>query len=244
MKTRNVPDPETALADLAGFTPALFEVMEGAMLEARDYFRRRGEKVNNWTYCCLVRYHALLLFKKHGFKPDELPNNGLCLTFGRYKIKLYKLFHDEVPPPGPSRKRQRFYKMNAQPIQDGPWQPSLLAPALMSLLSRLPGGAINLIVTWEPTKYFDLSGLSLACPKNGTHNPAKVDLFWQTSIPHPAHSLVPDEDAFVADGVPDLEISVQPTVSDEDLDISIEGADDEVSGTEEGDATDTGSGSD
>lgn len=174
MNTRNVPDAQTAMCDLAEIIPAIYDVIENATLKARDYFWAQDLVVNNAAYVALVRYHAVLQFQDRGYRPENLPNNGLCLTYGGYKIKIYKLLFKAVPPPGPSRRRQRFYNQNSYPLPAKPRQLTLLASNVLALLTRVMGEEINVIVTWEPTKQWDLHRLTLAAPKKGTYNPSST----------------------------------------------------------------------
>jgi hypothetical protein len=201
MNKAAVPSPPEVLHDLADFTPKLYDAFEGSISIAREFFDNPKHEFDLWYYCGSVRYHVKRLLLAQGFKMEDQNNTGLCLSHGRYRLKMFKTYRGEVPTPGVSKTRQRFYRQIPLPL-----------PALLQMLVDMQGGLVNLLIVWEPKNNHDLARLSLALPKYGSANSATMQ--WEVAIPHPALSMTPDE-----------------VIAVDDDDLGIQRTDEEATGT-------------
>lgn len=190
-----LPAPGEVLRDLSEFTPPLYSAFEGAISIVREFFDDPSNEFDLWYYCNSVRYQTKRLLKAEGFPMEDFSNTGLCLRYGRYRLRMFKAYRGMVPVPGISLTRQLFYCQ--LPLQMPP------LPPLLQLLADMQGGIVNLLLVWEPKPNYDLARLSYALPKYGSRNVARVH--WLHEIPHPALSLAPDE-MTAADDIDDLEI--------------------------------------
>lgn len=195
---RDVPSPKTVFTEISDLSPTLYRAFEGAMLQGRSYFENGQRSVDKWLFNDLVRYHAKCYLSSLGLTPREMNNNGLSLVHGRYTVRMLKAVDGRSPFPGPTAARQGFYQQLHFP----------LSASLLDFVTRLRGEPINLLILWEPTPAYDLSRLIVAIPKNGTHDPATVQVYWQESLPHPALTIRPDEAAASSEEFDDLDITL------------------------------------
>lgn len=175
-----IPDPDDELENLAPLIPILFEGFEAATEKASQFFESQSKPVNSALYPTLVRYYMREHLKDKGqvvdeFDREEIFNNGLCVTYGVRRIRMWKAYDDTIPPPGSSFTKQSF----------------LGQQLAMSLFGDNPKPIeLNLVILWNVNSHYRLSGLYLACPKSALHNGAAAEAYWSRPIPHPAESLV------------------------------------------------------
>src|SRR5687767_10386107 len=109
-----LPDPDDVLRELRPIIAALFTAVEDGVLLAQEFFGARQEVEEPHLYATLVRYQAKLAVDRSGqrveFDREDLANNGLCLTFGRLKLKIQKATRGGVRGPGISRSKQAFFR--------------------------------------------------------------------------------------------------------------------------------------
>lgn len=186
MKTP-IPDPETALAEMAELRPLLYEAFEVGTQVAREHFATTEASFDPWMFAHLTRFHA----KQHlirlgypvsdtgdGHSLEEIPYSGLWLRFQArerlYQIRIFKSHYGDTPSPGNSAIKQRYYQQ---------------LPVGVELTEEQQKAVVNLLVLWDVNGLHTLTGLSLVCPRNGNAAQSSVELFWSVPIPHPALSV-------------------------------------------------------
>jgi hypothetical protein len=177
MNELRVPEPEEVLDNLRDAIMVVGEVLEIGIALALDYFERGRLNPEPYHYSSLVRFKACQMLKDRMFEadlePENVRNNGICLTSGRYKLKVRKTFRGELPPAGPSLKTQQFY---LQPVQ--------------LLLFADPGAQDDpkpdrhVIILWERDMSFHLADMSLSYPQWGDEHSASE--YWRVPVVHPA----------------------------------------------------------
>lgn len=190
MSSLNVPSPEEVQQNLELILPIIHTALEHGTLKAREFFEHEDKDKNVDRYLApnLVRWWAKKYLHGAGlqvteeqaeFDLQQLPNNGLCLSFGRYRIRILKSDDGELPVPGNSVRRQNFYHQ-------------------ISIVYVTEEGALvqedvtNLIILWDISRPYNLSGLSLAYPKSGKDTKASVQVHWHVPIKHPAFAFTVD----------------------------------------------------
>src|SRR5207253_3219343 len=116
----NIPDPQNVLAELSELVPVVYSALDYGALKAREFFEREDEnhRMDRALGPNLVRYFTRKALERVGqdvqdeqdFELEPVPNNGLCLTFGRYRIRVLKSDAGDLPVPGHSKSRQAFYQ--------------------------------------------------------------------------------------------------------------------------------------
>lgn len=191
-----IPDSQKSLQDLQPITPLFYSAFEAATQNVKEFFEREAKQIDNWLAPCLVRYYAKGFLRNAGQDIDDEPydlddslsNNGLCLSYGNYQIRIWKTSDGHLPVPGPSQVRQAFFNQQ------------------LSLGFPLPVGKINLAILWSASASYGLAGLALSCPRGGKETRASVQEYWSVPIPHPALSaMIPITDS--SEILDDLDIS-------------------------------------
>jgi len=180
MQTPQTPDPDDELQHLAPLMPLLFEGFEIATERACQFFEAESKPVNGALFAPLVRYHVREFLQDKGqvvddFDREEMFNNGLCVTFGTRRIRMWKADDDTLPPPGSSLVKQSFLSQQLSwSLLDGQ------SPRLITL---------NLVILWNVDGQYRLSTLYLVCPKWAPHEGLAAEAYWARAIPHPATSI-------------------------------------------------------
>lgn len=181
-----IPDSQEALSDLSQLIPTVYSTLEAAIQGAREFFDKENRPIDPYLAPCLVRYYAKQFLIAAGcnaeyeddvehdegdveFKFHNLSNNGLALKSEKYQIRIWKSDDGELPVPGPSQVRQRFFQQ-------------------LSLDMSVSAERTNLAILWEVSSNYTLIGLLLSCPKAGDNSRASVEAYWTIPIPHPAFS--------------------------------------------------------
>lgn len=193
MLNLNVPSPDEVQKDLELILPIIHTALEHGTLLAREFFEREDKDkiVDRYLAPNLVRWWAKQYLQDAGlqvtdeqveFDLQRLPNNGLCLSFGRYRLRILKSDDGELPVPGHSVKRQNFYHQISIVYigEDG---------------AAVQEDVTNLVILWDIDRPYNLSGLSLVYPKSGKDTKASVHVHWQVPIKHPAFAFTVDAES-------------------------------------------------
>ncbi len=204
----NISDSEEVIIrDLSPISPIIYTVLETAnsvVPECIDIVRTRctdqiqiPRRVYNWLYPSLMRaiVQVLLhsqnirtqaLFDNDGKIEDSLDwecrilsNNGLAGGFLGYSYRILKALHGELPPPGPSNRKQDYY------CQSHLEQTKLqLFPDEETNIQKP-----NVIYLWDNIGTSKII-LSLSCPKWA--NATRAIPYFTAPIPHPVLTVKPD----------------------------------------------------
>ncbi|MDP9316496.1 MAG: hypothetical protein M3R24_37530 [Chloroflexota bacterium] len=182
MNLPHIPSPRQAVAEIDPIIPVLYQGLESGTLHAREYFEQQSVSADPHLYAHLVRYRAKLLFAEYKamatYVTEDLSLNGLMIHFSRYYLRILKSDHGEVPSPGQSKARQRFYAHNSME--------QLLLPFKELEAEKTEDLPINLLVIWDITPSHNLRTLELVCPSNGDLSADSVSVYWRCFLPHPA----------------------------------------------------------
>jgi hypothetical protein len=176
MLTSDIPSPDDILADLDPIIPDIYRALEAAQHEALAYFRDDNHVPDCYLFAALFRYRAKHYLAKFGLMLDDIPNNGLCITYLHYTIRILKRDEGRIPAPGPSLTRQGYY---AQEIP---------LPYFAPLWYREQADKrpVNLLIVWDTTRSLTLTGLVMACPKSGDADRDSARMHWRVPLPNPA----------------------------------------------------------
>jgi hypothetical protein len=193
MPSLNVPSPEEVQKDLELILPTIHTALEHGTLKAREFFEREDQdnQIDRYLAPNLVRYWAKRYLRNAGlqvseeqaeFNMQQLPNNGLCLSFGHYRLRILKSDDGDPPVPGDSVSRQNFYHQIsiAYVTEDG---------------AEVQENVTNLLILWDIDRLYNLTGLSLAYPKSGKDTKASVQVHWHVPITHPAFAFTVDAES-------------------------------------------------
>lgn len=191
MKNTHEPDQDVVLQELSPVLPFIYRGLEEAVEQTRDFFPEE-KPVDAALAPNLVRYFVKeyidhkssadsRLSVSNKFERESLPNNGLFLHYGPYRIRILKTDEGELPLPGPSRARRRFY------------QQTLPLWAQVSGEDLRPN-LVNLVILWDVNSEYVLNDLSIACPRDVGESRGTVQCYWRAEIPHPALTQASDAD--------------------------------------------------
>lgn len=179
MNCQTVPDRSVVVTELIDLTRLLYHALEAGTLEASRYFEQKGRQHDPWLYASLVRSEARDVLTKQGYLvnviPEDVVNNGLCMEYLIYRIRILKAAEGQaLPIPGSSLARQEFYG-----------QAEWLRLPLPNLPPELaPPRRLNLVYLWDVTAAHRLSLLTLVCPRSGRLNRTSVREYWREVLPH------------------------------------------------------------
>ena len=176
----DIPKSEKVFDDLSEVFPVVYTALDYGVFQTRGFFENEEQEeykqINKSLAPNLVRYHAIKVLKGAGqeviedddlFQINQVPNNGLCIVQDKYVIRILKSAKGELPTPGQSESRQRFYE-----------QYSFSFPS-----EERNNEKLNLLLLWEIDLNYNLTNLSLACPKSGKTTIASVVAHWHRKIP-------------------------------------------------------------
>lgn len=205
----NIPQPDEVVPELKSVLRAIHSSLEHGTMRAREFFENEdeGQFVDRYLAPCLVRYWAKNYLQSAGhevsseedtadYNMQRLPNNGLCLQYGRYRLRILKSDNGEPPVPGQSLSRQQFYQ-----------QLSLLLVSSDGV--EIQDDVLNLLVLWEISSPYQLSSLCLVCPRNGKDTRASVEIHWQVPIEHPAFTIAMNANATEDQGEDNLPLKLK-----------------------------------
>ena len=210
----NIPQPEEVIPELSSILVAIHTALEHGTMRAGEFFEREDERqtINRYLAPCLVRFWAKQYLESAGhqvsnedeesdFNMQQLPNNGLCLQYGKYRLRILKSDNGDPPVPGHSLSRQQFYQ-----------QTSLLLVTDCGI--EVQQEVLNLIVLWEITRPYTLASICLVCPKNGKDTKASVEIHWRVPLDHPAFTMNVDANAEPDPKGDQLPLKLKSTESD------------------------------
>lgn len=184
----DIPSGQDALSDLSGPITSIWSALDSSILEMKEYFDGRDASIDRSLAPNLIRYLVKQRLIAQGqFAEDEelldyemqnLPNNGLCMEYGRYQLRILKADNGELPIPGQSKKRQAFWNQQQLDLYADE-QPSNTLPP------------VNLIVMWDADNKYNLDSVTLICPKTGGITRDSVSNYWSILVPNPIMQLVP-----------------------------------------------------
>jgi len=207
MPSLNVPSPEEVQKDLELIVPTIHTALEHGTLKAREFFEREDpdSHVDRYLAPNLVRYWAKRYLQNAGLQVSEeqaelnlqpLPNNGLCLRFGRYGLRILKSDDGDPPVPGDSVSRRNFsHQISIVYVtEDG---------------AEVREDVRNLLILWDIDRLYNLAELSLAYPKSGNDTKASVQVHWHVPIEHPAFAFTVDADSHPVNEKDDLPLKLK-----------------------------------
>lgn len=182
------------LAQLQPIVPPVYSAIEGALQRTREFFENDLVDVDRSLAPNLVRYYAKRFLIAEGLPTEyeqsdaadyelrHLPNNGLCLNYDRHEIRILKADDGELPAPGPSMSRQKFWNWNGQLSFNFTYGDDLREGSEEKLAS------LHLIILWDvdPLKY-KLKRLLLGCPISGDETTASA--YFLEELPHPIEAI-------------------------------------------------------
>lgn len=186
-----LPSSDKVLRDISPICPLLWDAIEAGTVDAAHFFARKKHNPPSRTfYPMYTRYRiqtylanlGLVTVNEEDVDSDlgmrALPNLGLQLKYHGYEIRIRKsdgAEGKEVPPAGPARKTQGYYR------QDG--HEEFYLPFEERDMQTVSGG--NLLALWIPNAKLRLSNILLALPKGGGTTRASVQTHWIKPLPKP-----------------------------------------------------------
>jgi len=156
-------DPETTKRELEPVLDWCSAALVYGVQQAARFFS--ALPLDRELFCHIVRYWVRLIVRDGDLlKLDELPNTGMELAYGRYRIRVWNGPDGELPGPGASLRLRDFYR-----------QPYLLEPDASE--------PVRLAILWEANmKQGELVGIWLVCPRSAEN---LQDVHWRISLPVP-----------------------------------------------------------
>jgi hypothetical protein len=189
MEKQSHPGALDALSLLAPIHPQIHKALDNGAFKAKAYFDSEETKVERCLQSMLVRYHAKLQLQKD-FPEVVFDNFSLCgisllckdLTWkGRNvncRLRVWKSFNNELPPPGDSEGRRVFYTQpQIEMFPDG-------SPNDDEQVNEL-----KFAILWNLTNTGILSPLWLVAPKSCNRKTGQIKVWWDIQIPDPALSV-------------------------------------------------------
>ena len=210
----NLPTFPHVLARLQPIVPQFYSAIEGALQKTREFFEADNVDLDRSLAPNLVRYYAKRFLLAEGLPTEDEPadvadfelqplaNNGLCLTYEGHEIRILKADDGELPAPGPSKSRQKFWNWNGQLSLNFSYGEDVLST------SDVEAENLHLIVLWdvEPLRY-KLNRLLLCCPTSGDVTNASA--YFLEEIPHPIEAIDLAFTANAASVVEDLDLDLK-----------------------------------
>lgn len=176
-----VSGADAVLNDVIPILTASYEAFERGVFEGRDYFDRKEKAIDPHLFAHIARYSALEVLKGKGldlnnagivpeWRLKSLQNSGIYIAYRQYRVRVLK-FKREVPHPGHSLSRMRYYEHNREQMQFD-W------PLLDDSQNYL-----NLLLLWKANDDYSLGPFSLACPEGAGTTRDSVELRWIRVVP-------------------------------------------------------------
>ncbi len=212
---QRLPDAKEVVRHIQPMVPLLFRAIEGALQKTRLFFDNDKTEIDRCLAPNLFRFYAKALLASEGqratyeeetdradYELQVLANNGLCLNYGKHEIRILKSDGDELPAPGHSKARQRFWNWNGQ-------MPIPFTYEEQGVADTIDDFALHLIVLWDviPNKY-TLNKVWIACPIQGAETKDSVMAHFIEELSHPLES---------SNVIPMIE--AEPPVDDLDLEL-------------------------
>ena len=163
----------------------LYEIFPEAANIMLPYFKNRNLPVNRTLASDMMRYEVKMSLGQFGIyvalegENDDahdpvmspLALNGLEGTYGGYAFKILKSDTGELPIPGYSGRKQRYYGQQLRLVPDE-GQSEKIHP--------------NVIYLWDCDHEWQQFSLRLVAPKHGGITRASVDHYWNVPVAIPA----------------------------------------------------------
>lgn len=184
--TSTVPEPQTVLEEYTPLLQLIVSALQSGTTHAQSYADWQDEKVDRALAAALVRKGAkrFLLANAQDVQNEEdeqpleyeaeyLSNLGLAMNAGTVRIRVLRSDNGNMPVPGHSKRRQKFYA-----------QQSLLPfdPADLEATDELAPSILNLVLHWTTDSEYHLDKVFLGCPKAGGLTRASVEAHWDELI--------------------------------------------------------------
>lgn len=203
MEVTNISAAQRILKKLRQVPPTLYDVLDKATTQAREFFETKNQPIHSALFPSLVRYFALRLlqsdrYKGIGFRLVELSNVGLFIIYQKdgctYGLRMRKADEDgDLPIDNLSETLKAYY------TQDDPF-PRLPGMSLQDMEQFLTPNQMKLVIVWDVNKNYVLSSVQLVCP-----NGIAGDVYFVGDIP-PAVTTIAAA-ATVDEAVEDLDIT-------------------------------------
>jgi len=185
--------------------------LEEAIPRAKDFFETQEIDIDRYLFPNLVRFHA----KSHletaglsiqmdeeeesetGYQFERLVNNGLSGTYNGFRFRILKADKGELPIPGVSVTKKRYYNQQLPLQLDIPFDSECIH--------------LNLVILWEVNFKYDFYQLRLACPKSGGNTRDSVQAYFNEPIPHAAELIKARE---VKTSEEEIELAIKKTKSE------------------------------
>jgi len=174
------PKPQDILQKHKPLLRLLVEALRKGTRHAQHYSDWQDEDLDRTLAPALVRKGAKRHLLAQGtsvadeeveYEPEYLPNLGLAIAADGILIRILKSDDGMLPPPGPSKKRQSFYKQQLP-----------LFPELDDNTTTSAPATVNLVLHWSPDEEYNLNRVYLACPEDGDTTKASVKAYWDEPI--------------------------------------------------------------
>lgn len=177
------------LAHLAPIVQLLHEAAEHGTNEAAAFFDgltlREAEKRDPYLFAHLVRFHVGQYLSQRGqdaaIDTHWLANSGVAFRFGWIDVRFLKSAYGQLPAPGPSMTKRRFYN---QYISSSLWDLNDENVRSVTL--------VNIVVTWSVDGRGHLTQLVAYCPSEGLNTLDSVHSYWSEPLVHPAEAYEPE----------------------------------------------------
>jgi len=185
--------PRPKFEDIYGETVRLliriYEVMEKAVPQAKEFFVSRDKPVDTYLFNDLIRYYAKEPLRDSGFAVEDdvedvseyefkpLSNNGLFGRFNGHLFRILKADHGGAPMPMSGRRRE-FYTQPPQLLLpfDAPDEPGMKA-------------SHNILILWEVDSQYNFLRLRLACPEAAGKTRESLKVYFNEPLPHAAEMI-------------------------------------------------------
>lgn len=183
-------DPDEVIRLTTPFLIVVHNAFEAAAIRAIDFFKpSKGRRrvvdpalVNSSLFSALVRYYVMKALNEKGlnaqeeecngidpadipYDVDNLPNNGLLLTYENFEFRIRKRYYGKLPNPL-TRAMQDFYQQ------------------VLPFAESQEVAKLHLMLLWNADAHFRFSGLHMVLPTDGSPKFSEWD--WRRKIPHPA----------------------------------------------------------
>jgi hypothetical protein len=179
-------DALETLKTLAAIHPQIHAALDHGAFKSRAYFESEETKLERSLQSMLVRYHAKIQLQEK-FPEVVFDQFSLCgisllcknLTYKGRKVdcrlRLWKSFTNELPPPGRSHGKRVFYTQPQMELfGDG-------SPHEAEHVNEM-----KLAILWNLNSQGLLQPLWLVAPKSCNRSTGEIKVWWDVRIPDPA----------------------------------------------------------
>ena len=180
-------DKQKVLEELSPLTCALYHLLpEYATKKVIPFFGNEGREIDESLATHILRYEVRRALKQNGIDiygddgentpPVDLKKlhlSGIEGVFLGWRFKVLRSRDDEVPPPGRSETRMRYYSQAEQlPLPGFEYNPPR------------PDQQINVVILWDCDSAYRDFQLRVALPKEPSSAYGQVDCYFNVEAPH------------------------------------------------------------